>query len=73
MRHYRVKCLNNLAAALLKLGRRREALRASRDVLALEPDNVKALYRAGKVRCHKTNHQPMAWDLTFGRGWGTAF
>uniref|UniRef100_A0A3Q2XXA8 Peptidyl-prolyl cis-trans isomerase FKBP8-like n=1 Tax=Hippocampus comes TaxID=109280 RepID=A0A3Q2XXA8_HIPCM len=48
VRHYRVKCLNNLAAALLKLERRREALRASRDVLALQPDNVKALYRAGK-------------------------
>ncbi|XP_019737313.1 FKBP prolyl isomerase 16 [Hippocampus comes] len=49
VRHYRVKCLNNLAAALLKLERRREALRASRDVLALQPDNVKALYRAGKI------------------------
>ncbi|XP_051916595.1 peptidyl-prolyl cis-trans isomerase FKBP8-like isoform X1 [Hippocampus zosterae] len=49
VRHYRVKCLNNLAAALLKLERRREALLASREALAIEPDNVKALYRAGKI------------------------
>lgn len=47
---YRVKCLNNLAAAQLKLERYDEALHTSRDVLTLEPNNVKALFRAGKVR-----------------------
>lgn len=49
VRDYRVKCLNNLAAAQLKLEQLAEALQTSRDVLTLEPDNVKALFRAGKV------------------------
>lgn len=49
---YRVKCLNNLATAQLKLEQYDEALQSSRDVLALEPNNVKALFRAGKVRAH---------------------
>lgn len=49
---YRVKCLNNLAASQLKLEQFEEALQTSRDVLALEPNNVKALFRAGKVRVH---------------------
>ncbi|XP_061533779.1 FKBP prolyl isomerase 16 isoform X2 [Phycodurus eques] len=49
VRDYRVKCLNNLAAAQLKLEQYNEALHASRDVLALDPNNVKALYRAGKI------------------------
>lgn len=47
---YRVKCLNNLATTQLKLEQNEEALHSSRDVLALEPNNVKALFRAGKVR-----------------------
>lgn len=50
VRDYRVKCLNNLAAAQLKLEQFAEALQTSRDVLTLEPNNVKALFRAGKVR-----------------------
>lgn len=50
VRDYRVKCLNNLAAAQLKLEQFGEALHTSRDVLTLEPNNVKALFRAGKVR-----------------------
>ncbi|XP_077373761.1 FKBP prolyl isomerase 16 [Festucalex cinctus] len=49
VRDYRVKCLNNLATAQLKLEQYNEALHASRDVLALDPNNVKALYRAGKI------------------------
>lgn len=49
---YRVKCLNNLAASQLKLEQYNEALHTSRDVLALEPNNVKALFRTGKVRVH---------------------
>lgn len=46
---YRVKCLNNLAAAQLKLGQFDEALHTSQDVLFLDPQNVKALFRKGKV------------------------
>ncbi|XP_042268926.1 FKBP prolyl isomerase 16 [Thunnus albacares] len=46
---YRVKCLNNLAASQLKLEQYNEALHTSRDVLALEPNNVKALFRTGKL------------------------
>uniref|UniRef100_A0A673GX08 peptidylprolyl isomerase n=1 Tax=Sinocyclocheilus rhinocerous TaxID=307959 RepID=A0A673GX08_9TELE len=46
---YRVKCLNNLAAAQLKLGQFDEALHSSRDVLFLDPQNVKALFRKGKL------------------------
>lgn len=49
---YRVKCLNNLAAAQLKLEQYDQALHTSRDVLTLEPNNVKALFRAGKVRAY---------------------
>lgn len=47
---YRVKCLNNLAAAQLKLEQYDDALHTSRDVLSLDPQNVKALFRTGKVR-----------------------
>lgn len=50
VRDYRVKCLNNLATAQLKLERYDEALHTSRDVLTLEPNNVKSLFRLGKVR-----------------------
>lgn len=50
VKDYRVKCLNNLATAQFKLEQYDEALHTSRDVLTLEPNNVKALFRAGKVR-----------------------
>ncbi|KAM6960773.1 FKBP prolyl isomerase 16 isoform 2-T2 [Aplochiton taeniatus] len=46
---YRVKCLNNLAASQLKLEQHEEALHTSRDVLFLDPTNVKSLFRAGKL------------------------
>lgn len=49
---YRVKCLNNLATAQFKLEQYGEALHTSRDVLLLEPNNVKSLFRTGKVRAH---------------------
>lgn len=47
---YRVKCLNNLATTQLKLEQCDEALHTSRDVLTIEQNNVKALFRMGKVR-----------------------
>ncbi|XP_037621913.1 FKBP prolyl isomerase 16 [Sebastes umbrosus] len=46
---YRVKCLNNLATAQFKLEQYGEALHTSRDVLLLEPNNVKSLFRTGKL------------------------
>uniref|UniRef100_A0A8P4KGI3 peptidylprolyl isomerase n=1 Tax=Dicentrarchus labrax TaxID=13489 RepID=A0A8P4KGI3_DICLA len=54
---YRVKCLNNLAAAQLKLEQYDEALHTSRDVLTLEPNNVKALFRAGKLLSDKGEYK----------------
>ncbi|KAJ8277269.1 hypothetical protein GJAV_G00073360 [Gymnothorax javanicus] len=45
----KVKCLNNMAAAQLKLDRHEAALRSCVAVLAHQPDNVKALFRKGKV------------------------
>ncbi|TRY62357.1 hypothetical protein DNTS_025884, partial [Danionella cerebrum] len=45
----RVKCLNNMAAAQLKLDHYEAALRSCVSVLTHQPDNVKALFRKGKV------------------------
>uniref|UniRef100_A0A671NXW1 peptidylprolyl isomerase n=1 Tax=Sinocyclocheilus anshuiensis TaxID=1608454 RepID=A0A671NXW1_9TELE len=45
----KVKCLNNMAAAQLKLDHYEAALRSCVSVLAHQPDNVKALFRKGKV------------------------
>ncbi|XP_071388240.1 peptidyl-prolyl cis-trans isomerase FKBP8-like [Centroberyx affinis] len=54
---YRVKCLNNLATAQLKLEQYDEALHTSRDVLFLEPNNVKALFRTGKLLSDKGEYK----------------
>nr|XP_046164016.1 peptidyl-prolyl cis-trans isomerase FKBP8-like isoform X3 [Oncorhynchus gorbuscha] len=54
---YRVKCLNNLAAAQLKLEQYDDALHTSRDVLSLDPQNVKALFRTGKLLSDKSEYQ----------------
>uniref|UniRef100_A0A4W5N8V7 FKBP prolyl isomerase 16 n=1 Tax=Hucho hucho TaxID=62062 RepID=A0A4W5N8V7_9TELE len=54
---YRVKCLNNLAAAQLKLEQYDDALHTSRDVLSLDPQNVKALFRAGKLLSDKSEYE----------------
>ena len=45
----KVKCLNNMAAAQLKLEHYEAAKRSCVSVLVHEPDNVKALFRYGKV------------------------
>ncbi|XP_051551507.1 peptidyl-prolyl cis-trans isomerase FKBP8-like isoform X2 [Myxocyprinus asiaticus] len=45
----KVKCLNNMAAAQLKLDHYEAVLRSCVSVLAHQPDNVKALFRKGKV------------------------
>uniref|UniRef100_A0A7N8XY28 peptidylprolyl isomerase n=1 Tax=Mastacembelus armatus TaxID=205130 RepID=A0A7N8XY28_9TELE len=57
VRDYRIKCLNNLATAQLKLGQGDEALHTSRDVLTLEPINVKALFRMGKILSDKGEYK----------------
>ncbi|XP_037538814.1 FKBP prolyl isomerase 16 [Nematolebias whitei] len=57
VREYRVKCLNNLATAQLKLEQFDEALHTSRDVLTLEPNNVKALFRTGKLLSDKGEYK----------------
>lgn len=45
----KVKCLNNIAAAQLKLDHYDAALRSCVSVLVHQPDNIKALFRKGKV------------------------
>uniref|UniRef100_UPI00398E32CB peptidyl-prolyl cis-trans isomerase FKBP8 n=1 Tax=Pristiophorus japonicus TaxID=55135 RepID=UPI00398E32CB len=45
----KVKCLNNLAAAQLKLEHFEAALKSSNAALKHQPNNVKALFRKGKV------------------------
>uniref|UniRef100_A0A8C0H0J0 peptidylprolyl isomerase n=1 Tax=Chelonoidis abingdonii TaxID=106734 RepID=A0A8C0H0J0_CHEAB len=50
LQEHRVKCLNNCAAAQLKLQLFEEVLASCNAVLHIDPDNVKALYRKGKVQ-----------------------
>nr|XP_020469449.1 peptidyl-prolyl cis-trans isomerase FKBP8-like [Monopterus albus] len=57
VRDYRVKCLNNLATTQLKLEQDNEALDTSRDVLTLDPNNVKALFRTGKLLSDKGEYK----------------
>uniref|UniRef100_A0A8C4TEL4 peptidylprolyl isomerase n=1 Tax=Erpetoichthys calabaricus TaxID=27687 RepID=A0A8C4TEL4_ERPCA len=45
----KVKCLNNLAASQLKLEHYEMALKSCNQVLEHQPDNIKALFRKGKV------------------------
>ncbi|XP_029286330.1 peptidyl-prolyl cis-trans isomerase FKBP8 [Cottoperca gobio] len=45
----RVKCLNNMAASQLKLDHYDAALKSCVSALEQQPDNIKALFRMGKV------------------------
>lgn len=45
----RVKCLNNMAASQLKLDHYDAALKSCVSALEHQPDNIKALFRMGKV------------------------
>uniref|UniRef100_A0A8C5H760 PPIase FKBP-type domain-containing protein n=1 Tax=Gouania willdenowi TaxID=441366 RepID=A0A8C5H760_GOUWI len=45
----KVKCLNNMAASMLKLEHYAEALTCCSAVLMYQPKNVKALFHMGKV------------------------
>ncbi|NXG81403.1 FKBP8 isomerase, partial [Stercorarius parasiticus] len=49
LREQRVKCLNNCAAAELKLERVDEALASCEAALSISPDNGRALLRRGQV------------------------
>ncbi|XP_030811358.1 peptidyl-prolyl cis-trans isomerase FKBP8-like [Camarhynchus parvulus] len=49
LQEQRVKCLNNCAAAELKLGRAEEALAACEAALRICPDNGRALLRRGQL------------------------
>lgn len=50
LQEHQVKCLNNCAAAQLKLQLFEEVLASCSAILHIDPDNVKALYRKGKVQ-----------------------
>lgn len=56
----KVKCLNNLAASQLKLDHYRAALRSCSLVLEHQPDNIKALFRKGKVGHGWVGYRPQA-------------
>lgn len=45
----KVKCLNNMAASQLKLDHYDAAFKSCAAALAHQPDNLKALFRMGKV------------------------
>lgn len=46
----KVKCLNNMAASQLKLDHYDAALKSCVSALEHQPDNIKALFRMGKVQ-----------------------
>ncbi|XP_044300844.1 peptidyl-prolyl cis-trans isomerase FKBP8-like [Varanus komodoensis] len=57
LRELQVKCLNNCAAAQLKLQLFDEALASCHEVIRLDPDNVRALYRKGKLLSERGEDQ----------------
>lgn len=54
-RQIRIDCGNNVATACVRLGELGKAKEAAVDVLELDPDNVKALFRAGQVSSRQSN------------------
>uniref|UniRef100_A0AAV2L7W9 peptidylprolyl isomerase n=1 Tax=Knipowitschia caucasica TaxID=637954 RepID=A0AAV2L7W9_KNICA len=57
IKDYRLKCLNNLAMVQLKLEQNEEALKTCLEVLQLDPHNVKALFRSGKLLSDKGQYK----------------
>lgn len=54
-RQIRIDCGNNVATACVRLGELGKAKEAAVGVLELDPDNVKALFRAGQVSSRQSN------------------
>lgn len=54
-RRIRIDCGNNVATACVRLGELGKAKEAAVGVLELDPDNVKALFRAGQVSSRQSN------------------
>uniref|UniRef100_A0A8C6TRQ6 peptidylprolyl isomerase n=1 Tax=Neogobius melanostomus TaxID=47308 RepID=A0A8C6TRQ6_9GOBI len=52
-----LKCLNNLAMVQLKLEQQEQALKTCREALQLDPQNVKALFRCGKLLSDKGEYK----------------
>ncbi|XP_067161880.1 peptidyl-prolyl cis-trans isomerase FKBP8-like [Apteryx mantelli] len=63
LREQRVKCLNNCAAAELKLRRPGEALACCEAALCISPDNGKALFRQGKLLAEQGRDEEAALVL----------
>ncbi|NXY83616.1 FKBP8 isomerase, partial [Alcedo cyanopectus] len=63
LREQRVKCLNNCAAAELKLQRADEALASCEAVLRISPDNGRALLRRGQLLAQQGRDAEAALDL----------
>lgn len=62
----KVKCLNNMAASQLKLDHYDAALKSCVTALAHQPDNIKALFRMGKVCGALGLSLPLSvWDILF--------
>ena len=58
----KVKCLNNMAASQLKLDHYDAALKSCVLALAHQPDNIKALFRMGKVHATLVLSGSLCWD-----------
>ncbi|XP_049668229.1 peptidyl-prolyl cis-trans isomerase FKBP8-like [Accipiter gentilis] len=63
LREQRVKCLNNCAAAELKLERAGEALAACEAALRISPDNGRALLRRGQLLAQQGRDAEAELDL----------
>ena len=54
-RQLRIDCGNNIATTCVRLGELEKAKEAAVGVIELDPDNAKALFRAGQVSCLQSN------------------
>lgn len=61
----RINVYNNLSVAQLKMNSPDDALHSVEIVLKLQPNNVKALFRKGKVRIFNTFLLPLLFFFIF--------